>query len=782
MAKRNIRILAVILVLAMTAALLPVTAAAAETTDTWNVSKSKTAAPTVLSGSNTTTKITLSLPSAEYTNTLDLVFAIDKSNSGDQAGFAGAAIDLLNELTEVENLKVKVGVVFGDALARDAVQVTSNGKYSGLVDISNETGLNAVKTAINTKLDGTITGYLGGSNTQGLVVKANEMLQGTKAGDDKQIVLLSDFMVYCYNGEVTYNGKTYQVPCSKSFGSGSYLDQIDNRTTDTTGYMGGSPRTNAKYTSWDALWTAYENGTLQKDQGWSIDTLSRATAISLVSGLTDEEFSNLIGSNGAWNAAVDPNKHTVSGPEKAMVLTNQALTDALSNNVSLTVITNLESAFSYAQSADNTNLYHWPYVYACGMLDALAQNQNVKIYQTSKTATSADMQNILTEVKNRTIYVLAQGKVTDIIGSKFDLVTGNAPFTVTVDGVTQSVTRKDNTWYFGKATENVYPYELKYEPDSQDGEKLTWIINVPVERDKRVELSYNVQLNDTSRTATYPTNVSAILNYSSTGDLDNIKSDTFEVPTVSYTVGGYNHYDDQTIPDTVPTGLNGIDHIAYIIGRQGYARPNATITRAEVAAIFFRLLTDEMRESHLTSTNDFTDVKAGSWYNTAVSTLVDMGILKGYPDGTFRPDASITRAEFAAIAARFDSTDITGKTATFTDIATSWAKADIERTAILGWVEGYPDGSFRPDSSITRAEAVTLVNRVLQRVPGKTEDLLDDMVKWPDNADTTAWYYLAIQEASNSHDYEKYAAADKTTEYEKWTKLTTNPDWVKYQK
>lgn len=145
MAKRNIRILAVILVLAMTAALLPVTAAAAETTDTWNVSKSKTAAPTVLSGSNTTTKITLSLPSAEYTNTLDLVFAIDKSNSGDQAGFAGAAIDLLNELTEVENLKVKVGVVFGDALARDAVQVTSNGKYSGLVDISNETGLNAEK-------------------------------------------------------------------------------------------------------------------------------------------------------------------------------------------------------------------------------------------------------------------------------------------------------------------------------------------------------------------------------------------------------------------------------------------------------------------------------------------------------------------------------------------------------------------------------------------------------------------------------------------------------------
>jgi hypothetical protein len=233
---------------------------------------------------------------------------------------------------------------------------------------------------------------------------------------------------------------------------------------------------------------------------------------------------------------------------------------------------------------------------------------------------------------------------------------------------------------------------------------------------------------------------------------------------------------------TVPTGLNGIDHIAYIIGRQGYARPESPITRAEVASIFFRLLTDEMRETYLTSESSFSDVHKGEWYNTMVDTLAEMGIINGYPDGTFRPNAYITRAEFAAIAARFDSTDITGKTATFSDIATSWAKDEIVRTTVLGWTNGYPDGTFRPQNNITRAEVATLVNRVLQRVPGKTEDLLADMVKWPDNLDTTKWYYLAIQEASNTHDYEKYTGDDKTTEYEKWTKLRENPDWTQYQK
>jgi hypothetical protein len=229
----------------------------------------------------------------------------------------------------------------------------------------------------------------------------------------------------------------------------------------------------------------------------------------------------------------------------------------------------------------------------------------------------------------------------------------------------------------------------------------------------------------------------------------------------------------------IPIGLSA-DHSAYLVGSGGRIRPDAPITRAEVAAVFFRLLTDETRASYLTSENDFSDVKAGSWYNTAVSTLADMGILKGYPDGTFRPDAPVTRAEFAAVAARFDSTDITGQTASFSDTASSWAKSAIARTAVLGWVKGYPDGTFRPDEAITRAEAATLINRVLQRVPGKTDDLLSGMIRWPDNQDTSAWYYLALQEASNSHDFERYT--ESGAQYEKWTSLTQNPDWTQYQK
>jgi len=239
--------------------------------------------------------------------------------------------------------------------------------------------------------------------------------------------------------------------------------------------------------------------------------------------------------------------------------------------------------------------------------------------------------------------------------------------------------------------------------------------------------------------------------------------------------------DVTVISTSVPTGLNGVDHIAYLIGRSGSICPDAPITRAEVAAVFFRLLTDETRESYLTSENDFSDVKSGSWYNTAVSTLAEMGIVKGYADGSFRPDAYITRAEFAAIAARFDTTDISGKTADFRDIADSWARSYIVRTAVLGWVRGYDDGSFRPDNDITRAEVATMVNRVLQRVPGTKDDLLSGMVQWPDNQNTSAWYYLALQEASNSHDYKHYTGSKEQT-LESWTSLTENPDWMQYQK
>ena len=243
--------------------------------------------------------------------------------------------------------------------------------------------------------------------------------------------------------------------------------------------------------------------------------------------------------------------------------------------------------------------------------------------------------------------------------------------------------------------------------------------------------------------------------------------------------GGGSSKPTVDIPDDVPTGLNGDDHFAYIVGYpNGNVEPNGNITRAEVATIFFRLLTEEVRTANSTQSNSLSDVTRGQWFNHAVSTLSSMGIVKGHNDGTFAPNAPITRAEFAAIAARFDdkNTDTSSK---FTDIASHWAKNEIGIAANKGWINGYPDGTFRPNQYITRAEAMTLVNRVLNRLPENSSDLLDSMIKWPDNSDASAWYYLAVQEATNSHAYSDKSKDDK---YEKWTTIRDARDWTKLEK
>ena len=227
------------------------------------------------------------------------------------------------------------------------------------------------------------------------------------------------------------------------------------------------------------------------------------------------------------------------------------------------------------------------------------------------------------------------------------------------------------------------------------------------------------------------------------------------------------------IPDDDALGLNTTDHFAYIVGYgNGEVRPQNNITRAEVATIFFRLLTDDVRDENLTKTNRYSDVAATSWYNTAVSTLSSMGIITGYPDGTFRPNAAITRAEFAAIAARFDN-DGDKTAAKFSDIATHWAKDEISIAYNNGWITGYPDGTFGPQRDITRAETMTLVNRVLNRQPETEDDLIPNMTVWTDNANPKAWYYLAVQEATNSHYYE----FKTNSQYEKWTALRETRDW-----
>ena len=233
---------------------------------------------------------------------------------------------------------------------------------------------------------------------------------------------------------------------------------------------------------------------------------------------------------------------------------------------------------------------------------------------------------------------------------------------------------------------------------------------------------------------------------------------------------------------TVKVGpqLNRDDHVAYIMGYpDGTVQPEGEITRAEACTIFFRLLTDSSRDYYFSKTNDYTDVNAGDWFNNAISTLSNAGIVTGYNDGTFRPNQPITRGEMAKIIANFANLSKGGKT--FSDLSGHWSKTYVELAAGNGWIAGYPDGSFRPDQKITRAETVTMINRVLERVPAKELRLLSRsiMLTFPDN-NPGDWYYIAIQEASNSHEYQR--SVYETTGDEMWTKLIDNVDWTKLEK
>ncbi len=240
--------------------------------------------------------------------------------------------------------------------------------------------------------------------------------------------------------------------------------------------------------------------------------------------------------------------------------------------------------------------------------------------------------------------------------------------------------------------------------------------------------------------------------------------------------------DPDPTPDPDPGDkpeLNTEDHYAYIVGYEdGSVQPEGDITRAEVATIFFRLLTDESRNEFWSQTNNYTDVPADAWYNNAVSTLSNAGIIDGYEDGTFKPDGNITRAEFATIAVRFFEATYDGGDL-FSDIAGHWAQDYINEAANAGIVDGYPDGTFRPQQYITRAEAMTMVNRTIDRHPD-ADHLLDDMIVWPDNPET-AWYYEQVQEATNSHEY-TMNTDDEQSPYEIWTELLPNRDWSELEK
>ena len=310
--------------------------------------------------------------------------------------------------------------------------------------------------------------------------------------------------------------------------------------------------------------------------------------------------------------------------------------------------------------------------------------------------------------------------------------------------------------------------DLTYAPSTEysvNGDTIT-IPNLGVGKTVTISATYTVQRGDAGKDLT---NAAAV---KLPGDETPTDEDKIETPV------------DPITPIRPPVDpdkpeLNTEDHYAYIVGYpDGNVKPEGNITRAEVATIFFRLLTDESRDEFWSQTNPYSDVSEDDWYNNAVSTLTNAGIIDGYEDGTFKPNGNITRAEFATIAVRFFEATYEGENL-FPDIDGHWAQDYINEAANAGIVDGYPDGTFGPQKLITRAEAMTMVNRTIDRHPHE-DHLLEDMIVWPDNPET-AWYYEQVQEATNSHEY-TMNTDDEQNPYEIWTELLPVRDWAQLEK
>ena len=700
---------------------------------TWDVSRSKIA--TNLDG-NYESKVTLSLPSAEEKLATDVVFVLDKSTS---ATLEQQALDMLTKLKEQAGstkAKVKVGVVIFNKQAN----------VTPLTDLA--TGYDTIEQAIKQEIKK-------GTNTHAGLLAGKQMLDGDTevSANRKYLIFVSDGISYMYDSDgkvVPYYWRsdtpyTSYDPYSWSFKYG------DNNPPE----------------DWSA-WVTQIGGIIEKENVTPILYADHKAAVDNKT-LDISQYTDV--------TDFDTNQYTTC-VDRALYYTYQTYTAAKN-----------EGYNCYAVVNQSTSEYLW----GPAFMNYLADGQKVNF----------------NKIQNDILYAVSAGStVIDTIGEKFTFG-GVDSFTLKV-GTKEIKGVKDasdaNTVNFGEQKSNgKYQYTVTYIPDTKT---FAWTINENVSNFAPVQLTYTVKLTKPeTAAATYgqtdldgdtfidgtqtkvDTGKALYTNQSATLVPMNSAGKPgqplfFPMPSVSYTIkdssGGHggNGGGTVTIPDDVPTGLNGKDHYAYVVGYpDGMVYPQKNITRAEVATIFFRLLKDETREANMTKSNGYNDMKDGAWYTCAVSTLSKMGIIKGYEDGSFKPDASISRAEFAAIAARFDP-DGDKTPATFSDVSSHWAKDEISIAANHGWIKGYEDGSFKPDQKITRAETMTLVNRVLKRLPETKDDLHKDMKTWPDNQKESAWFYLAVQEATNSH----YQKLKKDGTHETWESMRETRDWAALEK
>ena len=687
----------------------------------WNVSRSKTA--TALDTSTWTSNVTLSLPSAEEALASDVVFVLDKSTSTELEDQALGMLAALKDQAASTEAKVKVGVVIFNKEAN----------VTPLTDLA--TGYETIENAIKQEIRS-------GTNTHAGLLAGKQMLDEDNevAANRKYLIFVSDGITYMYNAEPTATAWSFKA--------------------DSWKHWAGPDNWSSKY------------GSNTPPDSWS----ERMTEIGAQVEAQGTEYEYLYdGTAEKWTPEDETYTNYANSIDKALYLTYQVYQEAKTKGY---------NCYAVVNENEKTATYPWGPDFMRYLVGGETVNFN--------------------KIQNDILYAVSAGStVEDQMGDAFDFVPGSLK--LTVGGTELKSKANGNMTYFGDDVENLSEnncrFKVLYAPDT---DAFVWTINENVSNFAPVQLTYTVKLTKPETApGTYGTedlkgeknvpadkalftNKRAVLNAINSAGAQ-LKPLDFPKPSVSYTVkksssgggggGGHHRKPTVTIPDDVPTGLNGDDHYAYIVGYpNGNVEPNGNITRAEVATIFFRLLTEEVRTANSTQSNSLSDVTRGQWFNHAVSTLSSMGIVKGHNDGTFAPNAPITRAEFAAIAARFDdkNTDTSSK---FTDIASHWAKNEIGIAANKGWINGYPDGTFRPNQYITRAEAMTLVNRVLNRLPENSSDLLDSMIKWPDNSDASQWFYLAVQEATNSHYYKT-----KENKFEKWTELRETRDWTKLEK
>lgn len=761
------RILACLLALVMLIGAMPVMALAAEpeakkpTSFDWEVSKSKTATALDASGS---TRVTLSLPSAEETLASDVVFVLDTSSCvGEVMGQVSGLVAQLKAAQEKNNADIKVGAV----IFNGSSYTMFDGK---LVDVATAIeSLNDLSTKATSEEE--VWTYFGLDKDPNYVNKGSNLHAGLRAAqklldsDDavsagrKYLVSITDGMSYYWNDE---QDNVYGIYSGSNANGPSYPSLLFYAWCEAHKIsMKESYKLPEDFEGWDSYLENAKALEAKDNEKYAINV--RETKNTLATDFKFVRFSTV-------SILTDKNIPYIPEPDKAK--------HAHGIDYSVTACLN-----TYQEMVDAG--------YQCYTLNPDYRTNTFPGLFTSKLNEMAKKAVIdFNSIQNDILYAVGRGStVEDYMG--YDVSNGNNgnnynfdlvhdSLILTVGGQSLAYKRVDDTYYFGNTGVNLNEKNCRFQvvyTFANDGtEKFVWTINEDVSNFSRVQLSYQLRLRDDARTSTdgyFYTNFSATLTPKDSGGKTGINQ-TFDRPRVTFGLGDADYLLPILNLKKATPKLNTRDHFAYVQGYpDGTVKPAGSITRAEVAAILFRLMDADSRSLYYATASGFRDVDSTKWYNTYVATLNNAGVITDSRTGYFRPNDAITRAELAAMLAQF--AEKKSAAIYFSDVSAGyWAANAIALTANLGWINGYPDGTFGPDKTVTRAELMAMVNRATGRAPESTSALLSGMKTWKDNADTARWYYLDVQEATNSHTY--LGAPTET-----WTSLTATPDWSQYE-